>query len=135
MTVDREQVRRDAEALIGVNPKLRFAGACLALLDELEQAERELDETRNRAEIAEIALEDARQNSVADLPALLNRVESYEAQLAAVPALVEAVRAIDEAWQKRIQQWEQAGGQDWWDAHTELYDALAAYEQAQRETT
>ncbi len=56
MTPCREQIRRDAEALIAVNPdgpledfdfgydEVRFARACLALLAELEQADRERDE-------------------------------------------------------------------------------------------
>jgi hypothetical protein len=85
----REQTRRDAEALINVNPndeiptsgydELRFAGACLALLAELEQAERERVEW-------EAATKEATSK-------MIDLISECESRLAKVPALVERTRS------------------------------------------
>ncbi len=91
MTPDREQTQRDAERWLepfdnasgGQSEELRLAGQrILALLAELEQAERERDEEREMIRGYEISEHD------------------LEARLAKVPALVEALRWF--ALDKRI---------------------------------
>lgn len=84
MTVDREQILRDAESLLqpGLpksaydDYKLRQAQIILALLAELEQAEANLDGAQRATGL------------------MTERAERCTARLAKVPALVEAAKSI-----------------------------------------
>ncbi len=87
LSVDREQVRRDAEttaASTDWSPHIaaEWAARCLALLAELEQVERKLDEALAKVEVAE-------DRHVERMAPLLEVAAEQETRLAKVPALVE----------------------------------------------
>ncbi len=106
MTVDREQTRRDAEAMIARNEYGQtWARRWLALLAELEEAERERDEAR-----IEISRLGRTENWLND------KLTAVEARLAKVPALVEALRDIVDSTDGMF-------------ASDRAFQALAAWEQ------
>ncbi len=102
---DREQTRRYAErwtkaqnaANDHLTPTAYMARHVLALLAELEQAERERDEwkTANGDHFAALVAE--KEHASAQVQSLIRQREQAEARLAKVPALVEALRQITEA--------------------------------------
>ncbi len=121
MTADREQTRRDAEREIEVRldarssatisySAQRLAGHCLALLAELEQAERERDEARDTVIDQAMRIE-----------AIKAAKELLQGRLAKVPALVEALERIAYEHGENTQA----------AACIEANAALAAYEQEQ----
>ncbi len=112
MTMDKEQVRRDAlrqslvAALNGHSVSPKTCGAILTRWDALEQAERERD--RFKAEVID---------NTAAMRLAAEEMKRVKGRLASVPALVEALRCIsefgDEVCKRRVAQ-----------------DALTVYEQS-----
>jgi hypothetical protein len=88
MSVDRDQIRRDAELTLNVGGEGEWlpyeetwhglATACLVLLAELEQAEEKLDFGMDASQVATLVL----------------RHREAETRLTKVPALVEALTEI-----------------------------------------
>ncbi len=128
---DLEQIRRDAEREIEVRldarssatisySAQRLAGYCLALLAELEQAERKIEQAeRERDEVRDTVIDQAMR-----IEAIKAAKELLQGRLAKVPALVEALRELARHRglydpRETAAEWQQAE------------DALAAYEQEQ----
>jgi hypothetical protein len=104
MTVDRDQIRRDAERVLQLRDS-GLARQCLALLAELEQADArwqefahpfdkaEFDAMYDRVTAAEAKLEQAEAILVREFKDEARRYMA-EAKLAKVPALVEALNGL-----------------------------------------
>ncbi len=128
---NREQTRRDAERVISdienvgysTEEMYRFADACLALLAELKQAERQRDEWKDKAFDALEVSRTANDNC----ERMEGEIKAANARLVKVPALVEALRKVHAVFYSRSQHL--PGPQR--DAVIGATDALAAYEQEQ----
>ncbi len=114
----RERVRRYAQAAKGAQPKAVsvLGGYCLALLAELEQAERERDDAR---------VEEAFRLGERD--SARTALFAAEARLASVPALVEKAKPM-----ARLSFPVSADERDQWRVHQqELVAALTVYDESQ----
>ncbi len=125
---NREQTRRDAERVISdienvgysTEEMYRFADACLALLAELKQAERQRDEWKDKAFDTLELLHTANDNC-----------ERMEARLVKVPALVEAANNAQTWIENYPLNLRDEFNDDWRAIADALREALAAYEQEQ----
>jgi predicted translin family RNA/ssDNA-binding protein len=102
MTLDRDQIRREAEATLRKHRSGNFplngmelARHCLALLAELEQTEQHRDKARELlAGGLQVEVDRYSDEVVTAVNDLRTRLAQAEAKLTKVPALVEALNQI-----------------------------------------